>query len=48
MWVGDTRALLARTVDDGEEGLFDLTFIDADKGGYLEYLEWALRLLRPR
>ena len=26
---------------------FDLTFIDADKGHYLEYLEWAIRLCRP-
>ncbi len=44
--VGDARALLARMVEDGE-GPFDLTFIDADKGGYPEYLEWALRLSRP-
>ncbi len=27
-------------------GPFDLVFIDADKGAYLEYLEWALRLTR--
>jgi caffeoyl-CoA O-methyltransferase len=44
--VGDAKALLARMVEDGEEP-FDLTFIDADKGGYPEYLEWALRLSRP-
>jgi caffeoyl-CoA O-methyltransferase len=44
--VGDAKALLARMVEDGEES-FDLTFIDADKGGYPEYLEWALRLSRP-
>ncbi len=32
-----------------QEGLgpFDLVFIDADKGGYPQYLEWALRLTRP-
>jgi hypothetical protein len=30
-----------------DEGPYDLTFIDADKGGYPEYLEWALRLSRP-
>jgi predicted O-methyltransferase YrrM len=29
------------------EGPFDLIFIDADKSGYPEYLEWALRLARP-
>lgn len=44
--VGDAKVLLARMVEDGE-GPFDLTFIDADKGGYPEYLEWALRLSRP-
>ncbi len=38
--------MLARMVQEGE-GPFDLTFIDADKGGYPEYLEWALRLSRP-
>jgi predicted O-methyltransferase YrrM len=26
---------------------FDLIFIDADKGAYPEYLQWALRLSRP-
>ena len=44
--VGDARELLARMFEEGE-GPFDLTFIDADKGGYPEYLEWALRLSRP-
>lgn len=44
--VGDAKTLLARMIDDGE-GPFGLTFIDADKGGYPEYLEWALRLSRP-
>ncbi len=31
----------------GCEQPFDLVFIDADKGGYTAYLEWALRLTRP-
>jgi caffeoyl-CoA O-methyltransferase len=44
--VGDARELLAEISDNGEE-LFDLAFIDADKEGYPEYLEWALRLTRP-
>nr|WP_323132560.1 O-methyltransferase [Kineococcus indalonis] len=28
-------------------GPFDLVFIDADKRGYPQYLEWAVRLSRP-
>ena len=44
--VGDAKASLARMVEEGE-GPFDLVFIDADKGSYPEYLEWALRLARP-
>jgi caffeoyl-CoA O-methyltransferase len=30
------------------EAPFDLVFIDADKPPYPQYLEWALRLARPR
>jgi caffeoyl-CoA O-methyltransferase len=44
--VGDARKLLAELAER-DEGPFDLVFIDADKGGYPEYLEWALRLSRP-
>jgi predicted O-methyltransferase YrrM len=44
--VGDARALLAGMVEEGIEP-FDLTFIDADKEDYPEYLEWSLRLSRP-
>ncbi len=44
--VGDARELLAQ-LDENGEGPFDLIFIDADKGGYPEYLSWALRLSRP-
>jgi caffeoyl-CoA O-methyltransferase len=29
------------------EAPFDLVFIDADKGPYPQYLDWALRLTRP-
>ena len=43
--VGDARKLLASMVESGE-GHFDLTFIDADKGSYPEYLERAVRLSR--
>ena len=44
--VGDARELLARIAQD-DEGPFDVVFIDADKDGYPEYLEWALKLTRP-
>ena len=43
--VGDARELLAQLVES-DEGPFDLIFIDADKEGYPEYLEWAIRLSR--
>ncbi len=29
------------------EGPFDLIFIDADKPGYADYLDWSVRLSRP-
>ncbi|MCL5999463.1 MAG: O-methyltransferase [Chloroflexi bacterium] len=41
---GNALDLLAQL--DGE-GPFDLAFIDADKPGYVSYLEHALRLVRP-
>ena len=44
--VGDARDALAGLVENGE-GPFDLIFIDADKEGYPEYLDWSLRLSQP-
>lgn len=44
--VGDARDLLAAMVADGTEP-FDAVFIDADKEGYVEYLDRALELVRP-
>jgi caffeoyl-CoA O-methyltransferase len=44
--VGDARELLAQLAEN-DEGPFDLVFIDADKEGYPEYLEWSMRLSRP-
>jgi predicted O-methyltransferase YrrM len=44
--VGDARELLAKLADRGKDP-FDLVFIDADKQGYPEYLEWAMRLTQP-
>jgi predicted O-methyltransferase YrrM len=36
------KALVAEKVEP-----FDMVFIDADKEGYPDYLEWSLRLARP-
>jgi predicted O-methyltransferase YrrM len=44
--VGDARELLAQLVESGVEP-FDLIFIDADKEGYPEYLDWSIKLSRP-
>jgi predicted O-methyltransferase YrrM len=44
--VGDARELLA-DIAEADEGPFDLIFIDADKEGYPEYLDWSMRLSRP-
>ncbi len=44
--VGDARQSLKGLVESGE-GPFDMIFIDADKEGYPEYLDWSLRLSRP-
>lgn len=44
--VGDARRSLESLVENAE-GPFDLIFIDADKEGYPEYLDWSLRLSRP-
>lgn len=44
--VGPAAETLARMAADGELP-FDLVFIDADKGGYVDYLHGALPLLRP-
>lgn len=44
--LGPALASLQRMVADGEPA-FDVVFIDADKPGYPDYLEWSLRLSRP-
>lgn len=44
--VGPAAESLAALADEGA-GPFDLVFIDADKEGYPDYLDWTLRLSRP-
>lgn len=44
--VGDAGELLGAMVESGTVP-FDLIFIDADKEGYPEYLEWSMKLSRP-
>jgi predicted O-methyltransferase YrrM len=44
--VGRASDQLKAIVESGDAP-FDLIFIDADKSGYPEYLDWSLRLSRP-
>jgi predicted O-methyltransferase YrrM len=43
---GRAAETMPRLVAEGADP-FDLIFIDADKPGYADYLEWALELSRP-
>ena len=43
--VGNAHHLLPKLAD---EGPFDFVFIDAEKEGYLAYLDWTVDNLRPR
>ena len=42
--VGNAIDTLPKLVTEGEQ--FDVVFIDADKGNYPQYLEWAIKLSR--
>ncbi|PYI56244.1 O-methyltransferase [Paenibacillus flagellatus] len=43
--IGEALPSLEKLAADGEK--FDLFFIDADKGNYLHYLDYAIRLANP-
>ena len=45
--IGDARDTLAGLLAHGAADTVDLVFVDADKAGYREYYEAALRLVRP-
>jgi predicted O-methyltransferase YrrM len=44
--VGAAADSLPKLAAEGVEP-FDMVFIDADKGGYPDYLDWSLKLTRP-
>ena len=44
--LGPARSTMPALVDE-RPGSVDLTFIDADKVGYPDYLRWSLQLTRP-
>lgn len=43
--IGEALPSLERLGEEGEK--FDFFFIDADKGNYVNYLDWAIRLANP-
>jgi len=45
--IAPALATLEARLAAGEAGSYDFAFIDADKGGYLDYYERLLELLRP-
>lgn len=44
--LGPASDTLAALIEEGRTGSFDFAFIDADKGGYGDYYEKCLRLVR--
>lgn len=44
--IGPAKDSLQALIDDGQLGVFDFMFIDADKDGYDGYFEQGLKLLR--
>lgn len=46
IWIGAAKELLPKVAASGD-GLFDFSFIDADKASIPEYIDWAVKLSRP-
>ena len=46
IWIGAAAELLPKIAASGD-GLFDFSFIDADKANIPEYVDWAVKLSRP-
>lgn len=45
--IADAKETIRELLNKGQENTFDLVFIDAEKTGYKDYYENALKLLRP-
>ena len=45
--LGPALVTLDALIEQGQQGSFDMAFIDADKSNYAHYYERALTLLRP-